>query len=80
MDKPLACPPPPTGEQNQKKRTFDVLPKPDNSIRCRQPLRGNLVPDAHVAAILFQHGVGTLYTHDRDFRRFDSLEVRDPFS
>ena len=36
MDKPLACPPPPTGEQNQKKRTFDVLPKPDNSIRYRQ--------------------------------------------
>ena len=26
---------PPTGEQNQKKRTFDVLPKPDNSIRYR---------------------------------------------
>ena len=22
-------------EQNQKKRTFDVLPKPDNSIRYR---------------------------------------------
>ena len=44
------------------------------------PVRGNLVPDAHVAAILFQHGVRTLYTHDRDFRRFDSLEVRDPFS
>jgi len=25
----------PTGEQNQKKRTFDVLPKPDNLIRYR---------------------------------------------
>jgi hypothetical protein len=23
----------PTGEQNQKKRTFDALPKPDNLIR-----------------------------------------------
>ena len=44
------------------------------------PVRGNLVPDAHVAAILFQHGVRTLYTHERDFRRFDSLEVRDPFA
>ena len=26
----------PTGEQNQKKRTYDVLPKPDNFIRYRQ--------------------------------------------
>jgi hypothetical protein len=29
-------PTPPTGEQNQKKRTYDVLPKPDNFIRYRQ--------------------------------------------
>jgi hypothetical protein len=28
----------PTGEQKQKKRTFDVLPKPDNLIRYRQIL------------------------------------------
>ncbi len=42
-------------------------------------VRGNLVPYAHVAAILFQHGVRTLYTHDRNFRKFESLEVRDPF-
>ena len=44
------------------------------------PVRGNLVPDAHVAAILLQHGVRTLYTSDRDFRKFESLEVRDPFA
>jgi len=43
-------------------------------------VRGNLVPDAHAAAILFQHGVRTLYTNDRDFRKFESLDVRDPFS
>ena len=42
-------------------------------------VRGNLVPDAHVAAILFQHGVGTLYTNDRDFRKFATLQIRDPF-
>ena len=42
-------------------------------------VRGNLVPDAHLAAILLQHGVTTLYTRDADFRRFDFLEVRDPF-
>ncbi len=44
------------------------------------PVRGNLVPDAHVATILFQHGVRTLYSNDRDFRKFPSLELRDPFS
>ncbi len=43
-------------------------------------LRGNLVPDAPLAAILFQHGIRTLYTCDRDFRKFESLDVRDPFS
>jgi toxin-antitoxin system PIN domain toxin len=44
------------------------------------PVRGNLVPDAHLAAILLQHGVRTLYSHDRDFRRFPSLDLRDPFA
>ncbi len=43
-------------------------------------VRGNLVPDAHVAAILFQHGVRTLYSTDRDFWKFESLDVRDPFA
>jgi toxin-antitoxin system PIN domain toxin len=43
-------------------------------------VRGNLVPDAHVAAILFQNGVRTLYSTDRDFRKFESIEVRDPFA
>jgi hypothetical protein len=31
-------PTPPTGEQKQKKRTFDVLPKPDKLIRYRHIL------------------------------------------
>jgi uncharacterized protein len=42
------------------------------------PTRGNLVPDAHLAALLSQHGVLTLYTRDRDFRKFGFLDVRDP--
>ncbi len=42
------------------------------------PVRGNLVPDAHLATILRQHGVKALYTVDRDFRRFDFIETRDP--
>jgi predicted nucleic acid-binding protein len=44
------------------------------------PVRGNLVPDAHLAAILRQHGVRTLYTRDADFRKFAFLEVRHPFT
>ena len=42
------------------------------------PTRGNLVPDAHLATVLRQNGVATLYTHDRDFRKFAFLDVRDP--
>jgi uncharacterized protein len=44
------------------------------------PVRGNLVPDAHLAALLKQHGVRTLYTRDADFRKFLFLEVRDPLA
>lgn len=43
-------------------------------------VRGNQVPDAHLAALLRLHGVRRLYTRDRDFRRFDFLDVRDPFA
>lgn len=49
------------------------------SVSSGVPIRGNLVPDAHLAAILRQHGVTVLYTVDRDFRKFDFLDVRDPF-
>jgi predicted nucleic acid-binding protein len=34
------------------------------------------VPDAHLAVLLRQHGAGTLYTRDGDFKRFDFLDVR----
>lgn len=40
--------------------------------------RGNLVPDVHLAALLSQHGVVKLFTHDKDFRKFTFLDVRDP--
>jgi toxin-antitoxin system PIN domain toxin len=44
-----------------------------------QVARGNMVPDTHLATLMRENGVRTLYTRDRDFRRFDFLEVRDPF-
>lgn len=40
---------------------------------------GNLVPDAHLAALMLQHGVRTIRTRDRDFRKFRGITVRDPF-
>ncbi len=42
--------------------------------------RGNSVPDTHLATLMRENGVRILYSRDRDFRRFDFLEVRDPFS
>jgi len=44
------------------------------------PVRGNLVPDAHIAALLLQHGVRKIYTADSDFNKFEFLEVENPFS
>jgi hypothetical protein len=41
--------------------------------------RGNLVPDAHLAALLRHHGVKTIYKNDRDFLKFSFLDVRNPF-
>ena len=43
------------------------------------PTRGNLVPDAHLATVLRQHGVRRLWSRDRDFLKFPFLDVRDPF-
>ena len=42
--------------------------------------RGNHIPDAHLAALMRQHGVAVIYTRDRDFRRYDGIEARDPFA
>lgn len=41
-------------------------------------VRGNLVPDAHIAALMREHGVATIWTSDRDFRRFRDITVLDP--
>jgi toxin-antitoxin system PIN domain toxin len=49
-------------------------------VATAAPARGNLVPDVHLAALLRQHGIRTLYTNDADFRRFAFLDVRNPFA
>lgn len=40
---------------------------------------GNLLPDAHIVALMLANGVRTILTHDRDYRRFRHIEVQDPF-
>ncbi len=62
------------GEQAGFWQRFDAL------CAAARPVRGNLVSDAHVAALMRQHGVVTIYTADRDFRRFDGITAVDPFT
>jgi hypothetical protein len=50
------------------------------NVVSKFPVRGNLVTDAHLAALLLQHGVRKIYTADSDFKKFEFLEVEDPFS
>lgn len=37
------------------------------------------MPDIHLVALMRQHGVRVLHSRDRSFRRFDGIEVQDPF-
>lgn len=41
---------------------------------------GNLIHDAHIAALCLEHGVAELLTGDRDFSRFPELTTRNPFA
>lgn len=41
---------------------------------------GNLVHDAHIAALCLEHGVREILTGDRDFARFEGLSLTNPFS
>ncbi len=41
-------------------------------------LSGNVLHDAHIAILMREHGIRTIYTRDHAFRRFPFLEVVDP--
>lgn len=43
-------------------------------------VHGNLVHDAHIAAVLVEHGIHRIYTRDQDFHRFPGIEVVDPLA
>jgi toxin-antitoxin system PIN domain toxin len=46
--------------------------------RAVQP-RGALVPDAHLVALMHEHGVAQVWSNDRDLRKFDGISVLNPF-
>lgn len=41
---------------------------------------GNLMHDAHIVALCLEHGVSELITGDRDFNRFEGLQIINPFA
>jgi toxin-antitoxin system PIN domain toxin len=43
-------------------------------------IRGNLVPDSHIVALMRQHEVSTIWSHDRDFLKFPGIKMQDPFA
>jgi toxin-antitoxin system PIN domain toxin len=61
-----------------------VHPTPRHHIVLRQLLEslgtaGNLVPDAHLAALALEHGA-TVASSDRDFGRFTGVAWTDPLA
>lgn len=51
-----------------------------NAVVRDSGVTGNLIHDAHIAALCLEHGISELVTGDRDFRRFSALRVFDPFA
>ena len=48
-----------------------------SSLIARAPMRANLVPDAHLAALAIEHGL-LLCSTDGDFARFPDLRWQNP--
>lgn len=49
------------------------------AVAAVTPPRGPLVLDAHLVALMREHGVTTMWSGDRDFRKFDGITVKNPF-
>lgn len=56
-------------------RHFEVM----EAVVKTSGVTGNLIHDAHIAALCLEHGVTELLTGDRDFARFPGLNISDPF-
>ena len=57
------------GFRNEKNRLSRAVARQADS-------RGNLMFDAQIGALCREHGIGTILTNDRDFARFEPLQVR----
>ena len=55
---------------------FDIMA----SVIEEAGVTGNLIHDAHIAALCLEHGITEFISGDRDFARFPSLNVRNPFA
>ena len=53
----------------------DFLRHLETTVR-RADARGNLMFNAQIAALCREHGIAAILTNDRDFERFDKLQVR----
>lgn len=60
------------GEQHRK-HLAEIVENP-------RELRGNLLHDAHIVALMKEHGIHTIYTRDTDFHKFPNLKVKDPYT
>ncbi len=50
-----------------------------DAVLQQSGVTGNLIHDAHIAALCLEHGVAELLSGDRDFARFAGLRIRNPF-
>lgn len=60
---------------SETERHVDIL----ESVVTDSGVTGNLIQDAHIAALCIEHGVSELLSGDRDFLRFEGLRVINPF-
>lgn len=51
-----------------------------DEVLAESGVTGNLVHDAHIAALCREHGVGEILTADEDFRRFRGVRVTNPLA
>jgi len=49
-------------------------------VTTETPARANGVPDAHLVALMLEHGISTIWSRDRDFLKYPMIQAEDPFS
>ncbi len=56
---------------SETERHADVMDR----VLIEAGVTGNRIHDAHIVALMREHGIEDILTHDADFRRFDSIRV-----